>query len=850
QVYWTENSAGVNTLHRMHISGRGPTVLSRSDDRRIGYLQFHDSVLYYIDSKKNEFGYFNDSGFHSVHAGVKSARDFAIVHPPVESEAPKPCKTNNGGCSALCLPSHSKGNVTEETCTCGDHQHLDVVSKTCTMNSHGIVLAGNGRLLMITAKDPNSMLKKAHSPLTVLSVERVGLPLSVSVDELSRFGTLYWIDANEPKYIKSVSMRATITSIPQSLHITACAHLRALAVDTYGRQLFVSCVATSGRSHVMVFRIQSSSALLSDKLLHIGRVVNGEEVSPVTGKRPVPTELAVGARKLVYLDVSTRSGRPVLVVCDLDGRNCNKASERTQGYSRLSLLPRHNKLLFTGDDIINQLDLSSLNTSPMPNGDDELKTLFAPIDTENVAMVPIDEKEDSFLLIGDDRIRIPGTTRISAMTAVTMSEFELLDRSRSCAHQECTHLCSYTGDSYECLCPLGYTISHESSYVCMQNVTCEPWEFLCRDQRTCVHSGAKCDSRLNCPDGSDEASEICGSVESTMWMCGDKRTRIDRYLVCDGVPHCEDGSDESGCRCSLPSTEMDCALFGRMSQPECVQRRLRCDHHYDCSNGADEDERLCSAFSPEVAGFRLTFSHIMYGSIVFLILLAFCPITLFFCYSKTRNEGQTRMQTFSDRRYYPSSHADPTVLVPLSTAQVDQYEVRAYSIVDSTSTYPSLPPPIASLCGSTVRSSHMDPYYGHQQGRDHPSRFYAPPPSTASLSTYGIVVPSFNAGTLSQRRIVITEQHAIPSPSTRSDISPPPAYLVRSQRELHPPPPVVKGKNNSHTSAGSSSKQHPTSRSRATLNRSHSSSAESEHDSVSLSSHSSEGAPTSSRQQL
>lgn len=45
-------------------------------------------------------------------------------------------------------------------------------------------------------------------------------------------------------------------------------------------------------------------------------------------------------------------------------------------------------------------------------------------------------------------------------------------------------------------------------------------------------------------------------------------------------------------RCSVPSTEMDCAIFGRMSQPECVQRKLRCDHHYDCSNGADEDERV------------------------------------------------------------------------------------------------------------------------------------------------------------------------------------------------------------------------------------------------------------------
>lgn len=55
-------------------------------------------------------------------------------------------------------------------------------------------------------------------------------------------------------------------------------------------------------------------------------------------------------------------------------------------------------------------------------------------------------------------------------------------------------------------------------------------------------------SRLNCPDGSDEAPDICGSIDAKTWTCGDKRTRIDRYLVCDGVPHCEDESDEKGCK--------------------------------------------------------------------------------------------------------------------------------------------------------------------------------------------------------------------------------------------------------------------------------------------------------------
>ncbi|GMT07779.1 hypothetical protein PENTCL1PPCAC_29953, partial [Pristionchus entomophagus] len=845
EIFWTEQNRGVNSLHKMTRNGTGVVVLSRSEDRRISYLHHREKALYYIDSKKNEFGYFDGSGFHSVHAGVKSVRDFIITHPPVKSEKKHPCEVDNGGCAELCLPqSDAKG-----FCTCGDHRYFDDVTKACQANPHGLIMASNGCFLLISAKDPKSMLSQDHSPITSLPIEKVGLPLSMAIDELSRFATLYWIDANEPKVIRSVPTRGTNTRIPTSLHVAACAHLRAVTVDTYGRQLFVSCVVSSGRSNVMVFRIQSTSALVPDKLLHIGRVVNGDEISSVTGKQPVPTELAVGARKLVYLDVSTRSGRPVLVVCDIDGRNCDKASERTHGYSRLSLLPRQNKLLFTGDDTINKLDLTSLNTVPISSSPGNVKALFASVDGENVAMVPIDEKEDSFLLIGEERLLIPGMARVTAMTAFTTGEFTQFDRSRSCMHQECTHLCAYSGDSYECLCPLGYTISHDSSYICMQNVTCEPWEFLCRDQRTCVHSGAKCDNRLNCPDGSDESAEMCGAVDAKTWTCGDRRTRIDRYLVCDGVAHCDDGSDEEGCKCATPSSDMDCAIFGRMSQPECVQRKLRCDHHYDCSNGADEDERLCSTFSPEVAGLRVTFTHIMFGAILLLLVLAICPICLFLCYSKKREGGGVE-QTVTDRRYhnFPGQN-DASLLVPLSAAPVEQYEMRAYSVVESTSTYPSLPPPIPSLCGSAVRHAH--PYtstYHPQHSRDHPSRFYAPPPSTASLSTYGIVVPSVNTGTISQRRIIITE-HAVPSPSSRSGISPPPAYLVQSQRDPQPRP-LNKGRKSSHTSPPSSNRKDGSSRSRATLNRSHSSSEPSEHDSVSLSSHSSEGAPASSRQQL
>ncbi|KAL1250034.1 hypothetical protein QQF64_021039, partial [Cirrhinus molitorella] len=38
--------------------------------------------------------------------------------------------------------------------------------------------------------------------------------------------------------------------------------------------------------------------------------------------------------------------------------------------------------------------------------------------------------------------------------------------------------------------------------------TCSPKQFVCKDQVTCISKGWRCDGEKDCPDGSDEATDI------------------------------------------------------------------------------------------------------------------------------------------------------------------------------------------------------------------------------------------------------------------------------------------------------------------------------------------------------
>ncbi|KAK6029606.1 hypothetical protein OSTOST_04283 [Ostertagia ostertagi] len=162
---------------------------------------------------------------------------------------------------------------------------------------------------------------------------------------------------------------------------------------------------------------------------------------------------------------------------------------------------------------------------------------------------------------------------------------------------------------------------------------------------------------------------------------------------------------------------------------ECVKRRLMCDGFPDCENGADENPKMLCKY-PDLSGrIPVLSSDVVYTFLGISILnYALC--------------GSGRLDTTSSvHQLRGSGMAEASILLPPHAQTGTQVEValRTYSVVTSTnSSYPALPPP-----NSTRSLSHSSGSRNRSDVKDIPlNRFYAPPPSAASLSTYGVVKPA------------------------------------------------------------------------------------------------------------
>uniref|UniRef100_A0A8C1HLT6 Low density lipoprotein receptor-related protein 1Ab n=1 Tax=Cyprinus carpio carpio TaxID=630221 RepID=A0A8C1HLT6_CYPCA len=142
----------------------------------------------------------------------------------------------------------------------------------------------------------------------------------------------------------------------------------------------------------------------------------------------------------------------------------------------------------------------------------------------------------------------------------------------------------------------GLIILQQNEFV-LEYKTCSPKQFVCKDQVTCISKGWRCDGEKDCPDGSDEASDICHHTQVSQcppneFECRGTDVCIHLSKLCDGVPDCTDGRDEGPhCReyahnCTIMGCQYNCSVT--LSGPKCY-----------CRNGYEvgEDGKRCKDFN-------------------------------------------------------------------------------------------------------------------------------------------------------------------------------------------------------------------------------------------------------------
>uniref|UniRef100_A0A8R1TUT8 EGF-like domain-containing protein n=1 Tax=Onchocerca volvulus TaxID=6282 RepID=A0A8R1TUT8_ONCVO len=755
------------------FAGRRRVRLVYSKQLLPAALTVYNRQIYIANMNNNTIDLYNGDTLTVLHNDISHVTNLAVAHSQI-SKGWNGCVQNNGGCSDICVAVGESLYNASAKCFCEDHYTFDPVGGECLPPKHFLLVAIRGRFIRFNLRQAvTGDIFWKDDPYSILSVTNVGTPVSVGVDLFSSNRSIYWIDSNDDRIIKRSSdlFHSTTQTISLS-RLSNCAILFHLAVDEVGRQLFVSC-AEHGLSHassIHVWRIKSN-----DHLEYIGVIVSGRERSSVTNRSPYPRQIALFPRLNLLFYVDGGGSIPVIVRCSLNGRQCVQwEAPNLTHIVKLHAYEINDRLYYTTTN-----GLWSRDAHVFSDVRHHIKARPSDID-----MVPINEKKliiiaknesqynDLLLELMDD---VPAVSldklkwstsspvslkRILALTVVGNIERDFyVNLNHTCAVSHCSHLCRVPRVSrkrHECLCPLGFGLQAPSETFCFKHASCLHWQFKCDDGQECIHAMAKCDGRHDCTDGSDESSHWCDNVAFDKWPCHNREASIARTLICNGVEDCADGSDEVHCRCTNPLFYFDCS-FGPnavLHPAECISRELICNGISNCYAGQDEEKQLCAEF-----GVMITVAPTLLPSFEWIIPLAVfffaLSIIMSVCcchFSMQRSPGYNSVRA-------PTIHslpmnAEARVLLPAHPDGTQiEFQLRTYSVGASSSLYNALPPPNSqfstdaisyrrSLDGNSSERSSMIAAISAVVTKANSRKFFAPPPSAASLSTYGVVKPA------------------------------------------------------------------------------------------------------------
>uniref|UniRef100_A0A914PM88 Uncharacterized protein n=1 Tax=Panagrolaimus davidi TaxID=227884 RepID=A0A914PM88_9BILA len=637
-------------------------------------------------------------------------KSLIVAHKTVETTA-NPCITKNIPEDALCLFSNtyafgSAGKSFNVTFACKDQFDYDSTTKKCIPPTNFILFASKDRIIRYRIRQSGRF---NDDPYVILPISNIGQPVSLIFDSISPNRYFYWIDAHDRDGGR-IKRASDITNL-KTQHISLlkesnCSQIFDLEIDEIGRQIFVSCAPLDAGDigFIHVWRIDED-----DELEYIGKVVAGDRKSVATKSFPFPTKIAV-------FDCSRMLETPVIIQCQLDGRQCSVVV--SYGLDCLTLQLEadlfSSSLIYTtfdgiwSKDVYVDGDLRRLIHYPQS----PQYLSLAPFNGRSILIITSNEtkNEEKLYKIRYDSsmqelsqleatklFQMPSQNnlkRISAVKVVGRGRIESSKLKFSCTNSECSHLCripydtgSYGKCRYECLCPIDYSPLSESSTTCEKNLECQNWQFRCFNGKQCIHITRRCDGVADCLDRSDEQSDVCllqisavnnkyGIINSpqkstVIWNCDSgKTTAIGLHLVCNGMADCVDDSDEKHCRCRSPTDDFDCTAWQKWAhrtyeefsnEPNCIPRSLVCDGVPNCRNGADELPMLCSIINPIIENsdkfsllmlFDITKKQPAYIIIIFAILFALFILSIGCCIYCCYR----RRKTYQNNRTCPCSN--------------------------------------------------------------------------------------------------------------------------------------------------------------------------------------------------
>ncbi|GJQ65548.1 hypothetical protein Trydic_g7648 [Trypoxylus dichotomus] len=560
RLFWADSLS--STIMSSDFQGFRKQMIVSSNGGQIGGLAMFRHFLYWINVTSAEIWRANKMGGDNVSRVVNNinATDVTVFHKS-KQEGYNQCKIDNGGCSHLCLALPSQKKDESATFTCACPTHFVQQNKTCVPPKKFMIYSQKN-LAMRLLPDSSDCLE------AVLPIQSLKSVKAIDFDPENQY--LYWIEG-KTHTIKKADATGThppIIVIPSENSIEPFD----LAIDALGRLLFWTCAK---RNVINVTRLENSSTVgvvvhkEGEKprfiIIHplkrlifytnVIQAVSGTTISVVstqlirtrmdgshhfviTTKREIAA-IALDIEKDLLVWVEGES----VHMCNIDGENQHVLWSESK--SKITSIAVHLGWLFWLDKTINQLQRIKLST-------------------------------------GQDRQHVLNHAHhILDLVSVLQP-----DRNHSCAQtNRCSHLCIINGTNAVCACPHGLALADDKRN-CVVVPGCSEDHFTCAthepNSNGCIPLSWRCDSQVDCPDGSDELG--CTECKSTQFKCRDLHC-IEKNQVCDGIFHCQDGSDEEAC---CMRNQFQCPKTG-----VCISTSLLCDGVDNCADGADEFKSAC-----------------------------------------------------------------------------------------------------------------------------------------------------------------------------------------------------------------------------------------------------------------